>query len=713
MIGGILPMSRQLKSETFRNNVLFAGLGLFVMGPLMLPGHIFAIDSPISLNRDIAGYVFGTSDGPQSAFAATYTSAPIAFIHQVLGLIAPEWVVEKLWLLLLLFLSGVGASRLPGLRGIGAAYAGVLYTINPFTYSRFITGQWGMLGAYALLPFLVSSFSKLLAEPSGRNAVKVAMWLTLIGMMQLQGLVLGLIVLLVFTTFHVGRRSSKWRAQSRAMALTAALFIGLNILWLTRFLMAGDGATQNMSVGEMAYFAANPATDVLLLGGFWLDEAYLQIGDLIPAGRALAGPILFLSLFGLVAGLGSELTRRVCLALGLLVVIAFLLAAGPGMQITRPFFEVIWENIPWYRAFRDSSKFVALIAIAYAYLGGIGLSTLLSGVFEARRNLQRFVGAAALVVPILYALPMIGTWNQLEPGQFPSDWGEVRGILNAVEDQDFNVLVLPWHMYMDFEWLPNRWKRMANPAPNYFDQQTISGDNIGLVIGETNSTNPVSRYIEKILDDESVVDLGAGIAPLNARYVVAYRGIDVDLKGLLNRQRDLEVVFSGPTIALYRNTRPTSRAFKIQETELRGHDPRNCFPAPGAGCIESGGTESAELRAEIGGESSEDVVRVRPVGPLTYRVDSQEGDLVAFSLPQRTVRGGWEHNNESVELSKRINLIFRGSTDRDDVTFTRFYYRDLITYALTLVSLLVCVLIYIRGNYGRIDILNGERRAGR
>ncbi|MCX5665246.1 MAG: hypothetical protein NTY97_11205, partial [Planctomycetota bacterium] len=59
---------------------LFLLLALAIMGWCLLPGQLFALDSPLALNKDIAGYFWGTSDGASGAFAATYNSAPIAFV---------------------------------------------------------------------------------------------------------------------------------------------------------------------------------------------------------------------------------------------------------------------------------------------------------------------------------------------------------------------------------------------------------------------------------------------------------------------------------------------------------------------------------------------------------------------------------------------------------------------------------------------------------
>jgi len=60
----------------------------------------------------------------------------------------------------------------------------------------------------------------------------------------------------------------------------------------------------------------------------------------------------------------------------------------------------------------------------------------------------------ALSTPFFYSFTMFnGFWGQLKPTDYPKDWYEVNEFLNQ-DNQDFNVLFLPWHLYMDFKWLP-------------------------------------------------------------------------------------------------------------------------------------------------------------------------------------------------------------------------------------------------------------------
>ena len=278
--------------------VIFLLLALGIMGPLLLPGRILAIDSPLALNWDIAGYFWGTSDGPESVFAATYNSASIAAVLGGFDFFLPYWLVEKIWLILLFWLCGFGASRLPYLHGMGRYYAGMFYALNPFTYSRFVTGQWGILGAYALIPFAVTAFIRMLEEPRPRHAVQTAIVLTVIGFLQIHGLALALIVIAVlYVCRSAVVRGTFWNSVPM-MALSAVLFLGMNLFWMIRYATAEGGITRNMPVAELSHFAAAPLLDVVSLRGFWLSGGYTDITGLVPVWWLLFFLVLLAAIYG-------------------------------------------------------------------------------------------------------------------------------------------------------------------------------------------------------------------------------------------------------------------------------------------------------------------------------------------------------------------------------------------------------------------------------
>lgn len=687
---------------------LFFLLALAIMGWCLLPGQLFALDSPLALNKDVAGYFWGTSDGASGAFAATYNSAPIAFILGMFEYVMPGWAVEKCWLVLLLWLCGFGASRLPYLHGIGRYFAGVFYVVNPVVYLRFVSGGWGVLAVYAVTPFLVSEFVKLLESPRQRYAVTVALLLTIIGLLQIHGVPLAFILL---TCIFVGRLlvSRKHIKKSVAMlVLSGVLFVCINLFWMTRFTEAGGGAPANMPIQEMNYFAVSTALEALSLRGFWCSQPYLDISDLIPFGWILFVPLFVLTIFGAFSMVKSDRARWLGIGFVAIAVVSALLAIGPRVDVISGFIRFLWENVSVYRAFRDSFKFVGLLALAYAFLGAYGLQslfTILHSIFDSetsRRWSLRIIGAFALILPICYTLPLFGLWGQMPSTNYPADWTKVRAMIDE-DKSDFNILVLPWHMYLEFPWLQNRSKRLANPASNFFSQPTLTGDNLEIEGSSSNSSNPVSAYVEAILKQGNEVrDMGKLIAPLNARYIVLFKAADVNTYNYLATQKDLERVFDGPTIALYRNTYSTARAYTVNAVS-RLKDLAECKrvystkkPLEYLFVLDS--TQTQDVPPTLSQHKSSDLPKIQIENPVKYLIKTQEDGYLVFSLPQRSIRNGWEFNGKPpIAMNLGMAPTFAVDAGSGTIKFSRFYSRELLMYGIAAIGLVACAVIYRRG----------------
>ncbi|MFQ5872253.1 MAG: hypothetical protein ACE5JL_00425 [Dehalococcoidia bacterium] len=679
---------------------MFLLLALLIMGPLLRPGYLLTLDSPLALNWDLEAYFWGISDGPESVFAATYNSAPIAFVLKLVGSVLTDPVTQKLWLILLFWLSSIGAYRLPFLEGKARYYAGVFYAVNPYTYTRFVAGQWGLLGAYALTPFAVTSFIRMLEHPRPREAAKTVFFLTLIGFLQVHGLLLALLVLAVL---YIGRLvivRGSFRHSLPMVSLGAGLFVGLNLFWILRYAIAGGGALDNMRPGELGYFAASPPLDVLSLRGFWLQKAFTDISDLVPVWWLLFFPLFFLATYGAFRLFEVPNKRWLAAGLVLLGVISVVLAAGPGVSVTEPAFGAVWDGIPWYRAFRDSHKFVAPLALTYTYLGAFGLQRLFDNLPRLRPRTATIAGVLVFIIPMIYALPIFGSWGQLQPTEFPEDWLEARSMLDDDPD-DYNVLVLPWHMYMDFAWLPNHWKRLANPAPNFLSQPTISGDNIEIAVNFSDSSNPVSRYVESLLGQrDSVQDFGKLIAPLNAKYVVLFKDGDYESYDFLLQQDDLKLIFEGETVTVFLNLSPTARGYAANDIVVVDSLDDYFNTASGQDFGERlyllGSPMPASVPISPTATVPTNPPRISRSTPISYRVQQHDDRYLVFTLPQHRTRDGWEYRGNSGTLNLNMMPAFRGSVGGGVVSFSRFYYLILPTYVLAAASAATAALIYWR-----------------
>ena len=475
----------------------FALVPLVILGPLLKSGFILTLDSPIAFNQEPIAHLTGLTSIPTSVFGATDNSAPYSLVMEFLDNIVPGWVVQKVLLYLIFLLAGVGVTRLPFLQGVGRYYAGVFYVLNPFVYIRFLAGQWGLLLGYALTPFALKALIDLLEVPTLRNAIRLALLTTLIGLAQLHSLALLFFLFLVLLVAKLikERLALPYRRLFTAAGVSLGLFAALNLFWVVPSAIdLSDGPTVSGQFGDIDREVYQPVAtsslgvvfDVASLHGFWR-STFKYAGDFYSLWWLPFIVTIFLAILGTVTWLGRRRMHWLPLGLAVLGGLSFLFALGAATSPTGFVFEGLWDALPGFSVFRDSHKFLALLALAYAYLGALGVQELWRLYVERgpriRWHWSRLLVAATVLLPPLFAFPIVGAAGQLHTTDFPQEWRQVREVLD--EDQaDYQVLFLPWHMYMDFGWLPNDDRRLANPARDFFGANVIAADNIELSLSQ-------------------------------------------------------------------------------------------------------------------------------------------------------------------------------------------------------------------------------------
>ncbi|MDY6907025.1 MAG: hypothetical protein SV910_02160 [Chloroflexota bacterium] len=689
--------------------VVYGVLSLAVLGPLLAPGYILTLDSVFAPSMDYSAHLYGLDEGISAG-------APLFLLLQGITSVFPAWLVQKAILLLAFFLCGVGAHRLAPCGAWGRYFAGVLYMVNPFTYVRFLAGQWMLLLAYAVVPFAVKAFLDLVSEGGARNAVRVAAWATLAGLLQVHFLLLLLVVfsvIFVARVAHRGGRASVARA-ARTGAIGAVVFLGLNVYWLVPLVTASGTALGYIGWEDLAFFSPRSSSalgvtfDTASMYGFWR-EGYIHVSDVWPVWWLPFVAILFLAVYGLVASWASPPDsqrgeagaaarggppRWLVLSLGIIGVLGLLLAVGAASDLTRPLFEWLYGHIPFFRGFRDSQKFVALLCLAYACLGGLGVDALARWVPRQGRRLPRAAMTALLVAalctPLAYTFTMFGTYGQLGATDYPEEWYQVNEYLNC-DEGDYNVLFLPWHLYMDYEWLPNRDQRLANPAHQFFDRPVIAGDNIEIPGVPSQSDDPVSAYVELLLARGGQLhNMGELLAPLNVKYVVLVHEVDYQGYQFLYHQDDLSVAMQRPGLTLFRNEHPVSRAYGVdsvvyvdgleeylalsQEQDVTGH-----LYLLGEGTGDDGNGTMQALAVEG--------------GPTSYRVGDVATRYVVLTVPQGVSTEHWEAGGSHSLGNVGFVPAFEVEGTSTEIAYTRFYRVYLPSYIVSLFSL-ACVASY-------------------
>lgn len=452
----------------------YAALALIILLPLLLPGYILTLDLVFT---------------PTFAWPQELTNAfPLQALLWILHFVLPGDVIEKIILFLILLLSGVGMHTL--LRQVSskerddswrmaAYFAGIFYMINPFTYSRFMAGQWMVLLGYALLPFFFSALLRLIAIPSLRSMTKVIVWAFTIISISLHHV--GILFLLGMLTVIVGLVKYRHRALHVRRLLLYSVGSALGVLLLSSFwvipALLGQGsinaAIESFDQTDYAAFATNghgalgAVGEVVRLQGFWAEDQLLYA---LPQSLIPLWGVIFLLLWVIIVIGAIKAWHRhrtlVILALGS-IILGILIAVTP---------IVSWVShiIPFASGYREPHKFVNLVVLGYAILGALGV------VHIARWAAEKFdeIGyQLAVIVCLLLPLAVTPTmlWGfagQLSPRSYPSEWYQMNETLKVTAKGE-RVLFLPWHQYMQYDF-SNR--IIANPAGKFFETEVITSD---------------------------------------------------------------------------------------------------------------------------------------------------------------------------------------------------------------------------------------------
>ncbi|HSX31800.1 MAG TPA: hypothetical protein VLF43_00930, partial [Candidatus Saccharimonadales bacterium] len=424
--------------------LLYGLVALLVMAPLLGRGYILTLDMVFT---------------PRLPMPHEVTSSYLfhAGLH-ALTFVIPSDIIQKLLLVSIVLLASIGMHRL--IRhafahqdlSVGVYIASIFFAINPYTYSRFMAGQYAVLLGYALLPWLVRSMMLFAAKPGFVPALRMGSIVTLIGIVSIHTLV-AVAVLAGVGVVVYGVRHKKMRTEAMRYGLiTIGMFVILSSYWLVPLILGrGQTATTiaNFSTADTQAFMTTGSTvfsrigHSLQLQGFWAERHSLYV---LPQNRTVAWGLTSVIIFGLVLvgirrawNTQRSLTVWLCASSVVALVIASGLAAG------------VLAALPLGAGLREPHKLIMIVALTYGLFLAYGCGICLVWL---RTRHEVWYGPAAGVLfalPFLYTRVMLwGFDGQLSPRQYPSDWFALRERLSQQTEDSGQVLFLPWHQYMSF-----------------------------------------------------------------------------------------------------------------------------------------------------------------------------------------------------------------------------------------------------------------------
>ncbi|MFG1891866.1 hypothetical protein ACGFIR_28855 [Micromonospora sp. NPDC049051] len=506
-----------------------AAVTAVVLAPLALPGYVLRYDMVFVPRQALSWEAIA----PATALPrAVPQDAVVALASQVV----PGWLLQRLVLCAIVYLAALGAARLvPTDRVAVRVVAAVGYAWTPYLAERLLIGQWGLLVAYAALPWLVRA--ALDVRAGRRGGLRRLLLAAAASAITPTGGVLALAAVAVLLP-------GRCPAAVRSTALGVGLTVLLNAPWLVAGSVTADaGRSDPAGVAAFAARAENWAGPLAALagtGGIWN-------GQSTPASRAVVLVPLATVLLLAVAGYGVPLLRRrwppsAAGRFGLLAAGSWLAAALGVLPGGADLLGWLVADVPGAGLFRDGQKLLVPYALALAVAGALGAERLaerLAARFDATTAAVTLVGAALLPVAILPDLAFGGV-GRLRPVAWPADWATVARL---TAERPGEVISLPFQEYQSHPW--NHGQVVIDPAPRYLAVPVLIDDTLrvgGLAVA--GEDRRAARVREKLA-------AGAPLSTTGARWVLVQRAAGppptpAALAGL-------RTVHAGPELTLYEN----------------------------------------------------------------------------------------------------------------------------------------------------------------
>lgn len=556
----------------------FVGLSLLVFYPLLRPGYILVLDMIFSPHTDYVRF------GLEVKGPLYYGRLPFLVILDAFGSVLDDWILQKTILVALVACCGLSAFVATDVESVGGRlFAGTVYAINPFVYVRLLVGHWYFLLGYAFLPVAAVALYHYLDGREEGSLARATLWTTVVSVFDPHTALLAVIVGACAALTVLLQKANPTTLVKRVASLSLA-YLALNGYWLAPAfvtLFHGETELSSFSDADLAAFSAAGTVEgsvplsVSMLYGFWRG-GYRYLFDIVPT---LVVSILFLGLLYLAVDGWLSRTRSptggVTNALALAGIVGAFLGMGVNNPLSEPVFRALFNYVPGFSGMRDSQKFVALLALAYALLGGIGADNLLGATRETVRGHfadlttddadaevadnragvllaqgTKLVVVALLAIPLIYTFPMFGGFGgQIGTTDYPADWYGVNDRLQE-DDEEFRVLFLPWHGYIRFSWTEHT---VATPAEMFFEVPVVQARSLDVGDVKTHATDPTHTQVRYLLAQESDAAYGSTLSELGIKYVILSKSADYEQYEYLRDQPDLQRISETDRLVLFEN----------------------------------------------------------------------------------------------------------------------------------------------------------------
>ena len=492
----------------YKNSLFALLVTIVILWQLLLPGYIILLDWPA---------------GPLLKFQfndiASFINAPGNLFFIGLNRFFPGWAIQKFlifgifFLLVYLPLKLLSNDNFRLFPETFAKYFLALFlAINPFVYERFIAGQWRVLVGYlAIFPliYFIISFHNRGTFPSWRQAGNIFLTLLVTGFFSIHFLVINTIIVIFYIFFRllltsgkiiknqifITEKKQKYFVWLVKIVAAGIAFIVASSYWLIPYFRKEGLVFNNFDTIHRQAFATaqneewSVLENVATMHGFW-EESHKWIEEFkLPKNHPLFMIgfyiLIVLVILGLFSFWRNKKYRWLAIWLFLLGLTSVVFSAGTQNNIFQNINLWLFDNVSFWKGFRDTQKWSGVLVVVYALLASRGIGAIAKIVNKKFHRFkygeQIIVGGGIILVLLITPQMLFGFNKQIKPVWYPTDWTEVSQKLaqqKEIRDQSVRILFLPWHQYYSLQF--NDHRLSANPANNFFPGRIVWGHNTEL-----------------------------------------------------------------------------------------------------------------------------------------------------------------------------------------------------------------------------------------
>lgn len=346
----------------------------------------------------------------------------------------------------------------------------VIYFFNPFVYTRIMIGQLGVLLAYLFIPVFVFYMLEFLKKDFDKKSlVKMIIAFTLASLFSIHFFVINFIILVCYSIYNYKDLNKKF---AKSLIIFIIFTLLLNAFWLQGIF--NNPIYSSINKEHEQFFSPKMSENIPAVGkiigmwGFWRENGFIRTYKELPL--YVWYPLLIILFLLFVISWTNDPDKKQKRLFFTLFWTGLILGTGISHPYFSGFFDFLFNKLPLFSGFRDSHKFVSLIALSYAYF----ISS--SGLMIKGKKKKIAFCVFIIIFMLFFTYPLIDLKGQIKPVSYPKDYFELNDYLNGQNISGY-IMYLPWQTYLTYNWTINTSSdgRIAAPINNIIEKEVLIG----------------------------------------------------------------------------------------------------------------------------------------------------------------------------------------------------------------------------------------------